>query len=208
MQYIHIYKKTFLLKLWFRNYINYFIIDFLNWLFIDPIDNSKYKIGIEDGPYWVAILLCQIYSFLNKNKTKNFQNNSFLYFEYNLKIANTEFETSFDLRQIVFHFEKKQKNLCKCLSWFLGLFNKNQVRKKKQFFRSMFFIIFKKASSKKLESYSISSKKKKRFKHLLVKICELVGDDHAHFIFFDATCSFSGCVLKPESIFSLYKHFF
>ncbi len=49
MQYIHRYKKTFLLKLRFRNYINYFMIDFLNWLFIDPIDNSKYKIGIEDG---------------------------------------------------------------------------------------------------------------------------------------------------------------
>jgi len=54
MQYIHRYKKTFLLKLRFRNYINYFIIDFLNWLFIDPIDNSKYKIGIEDGTYWLA----------------------------------------------------------------------------------------------------------------------------------------------------------
>ncbi len=55
MQYIHRYKKTFLLKLGFRNYINYFKIDFLNWLFIDPIDNSKYKIGIQDGTYWVAI---------------------------------------------------------------------------------------------------------------------------------------------------------
>ncbi len=55
MQYIHRCKKNpFLLKLGFRNYINYFIIDFLYWLFIDPIDNSKYKIGIEDGTYWVA----------------------------------------------------------------------------------------------------------------------------------------------------------
>ena len=51
MQYIHRYKKTYLSKLRFRNY---FIIDFLNWLFIDPIDNSKYKIGIEDGTYWEA----------------------------------------------------------------------------------------------------------------------------------------------------------
>ena len=54
MQYIHRYKKSFLLKLRFRNYIYYFIIDFLNWLFIDSIDNSKYKIGLEDGTYWVA----------------------------------------------------------------------------------------------------------------------------------------------------------
>ena len=54
MQYIQRYKKIFLLKLGFRNYINYFIIDFLNWFLIDPIDNSKYKIGIEDGTYWVA----------------------------------------------------------------------------------------------------------------------------------------------------------
>ncbi len=45
MQYIHRYKKSFLLKLRFRNYINYFIIDILDLLFIDPIDNSKYKIG-------------------------------------------------------------------------------------------------------------------------------------------------------------------
>ncbi len=29
-------------------------MDFLNWLFFDPIDNRKYKIGIEDGTYWVA----------------------------------------------------------------------------------------------------------------------------------------------------------
>ncbi len=54
MQYIHRYKKTFLLKFRFRSYINYFIIYFLNWLFIDPIDNSKYEIGIKDGTCWVA----------------------------------------------------------------------------------------------------------------------------------------------------------
>ncbi len=46
MQYIH--------KLRFRNYINYFIIDFLNWLFIDSIESIKNKIGIEDGTYWGA----------------------------------------------------------------------------------------------------------------------------------------------------------
>jgi hypothetical protein len=30
------------------------MIDMLNWLLFDPIDNSKYNIGIEDGTYWVA----------------------------------------------------------------------------------------------------------------------------------------------------------
>ena len=54
MQYIRKYKKEFLFKFRFRNYINYFKKDFLNWLFIDPIDKSKYKIGIEDGTYWEA----------------------------------------------------------------------------------------------------------------------------------------------------------
>ncbi len=75
MQYIHRYKKTFLLKHWFRNYINYFIIDFLNLLFIDPIDNSKYKIGIEDVTYWVE-------TFKTSEKKKDADQKSYLNFKF------------------------------------------------------------------------------------------------------------------------------
>ncbi len=73
------------------------MIDFLYWLFIDPIDNSKYKIGIEDGTYWVA-------TFKIFGKDKECRSKKFFEFKISKCIVYSKFVLNFTL-PIIFLFE-------------------------------------------------------------------------------------------------------
>ena len=59
-------------------------------MFIDPIDNSKYKIGLEDGTYWVA-------TFKILGKEKGCRSKKFFEFKISKCIVYLKFVLNFTL---------------------------------------------------------------------------------------------------------------